>query len=267
MRLFLSVFGIRFKTGLQYRVAAFAAMGTQFFFGFMFIMIYRAFYKNAAVFPGMSLEQLVSYLWLNQAFLYWVAIWVQDRETINIIQTGGVAYELARPVSLYALWFAKFVGQRVSGTLLRFIPIIAIAFFLPDGYRLLPPASALSFLIFCLSLILGLVIVVSFTLLVYMSGFYTISVNGFISFALFFSDIFTGQYVPLALMPANLRPVFYALPFAYISDFPFRVYTGSAALPEAARGLLIQTAWAAALPLLGYFILNKALKRAVVQGG
>jgi ABC-2 type transport system permease protein len=258
---------MRFKTGLQYRVAALAAMGTQFFFGFMFIMIYRAFYKNAAADPGIPLDQLVSYLWLNQAFLYWVAIWVQDRETMDIIRSGGVAYELARPLNLYTLWFAKFVGQRVSGTLLRFLPIITVAFFLPEGFRLLPPVSVPAFLTFFLSLVLGLIIVVSFVLLIYMTGFYTLSSSGFLSFALFFSDIFTGQYVPLALMPINLQPVFYALPFAYISDFPFRVYTGSVALGEAGRGLLIQLGWAVALPLLGYFVLNRALKRAVIQGG
>lgn len=269
MSLFASVFKIRFKTGVQYRIPALAGMCTQFFFGFVFIMIYRAFYKNVApgTDTGITLERLVTYIWLTQAFLYMIVIWIHDRETMDMIRTGGVAYELARPVDLYVLWFAKMVGQRISGVVLRFLPILAVAFFLPEGYRLMPPESVTAFLLFFISLVMGLVIVTSFLLLVYMSGFYTINITGFLNIAMMFSDACTGQFLPIVLMPADVQRVLYKLPFAYISDFAFRLYTGSIPAGEALGGLATQLAWAVALPAAGYFVLRRAVKRTVIQGG
>ena len=62
MRKYVSFFKLRFAMGLQYRVAALAGMATQFFWGGMNILIYRAFYEaDANAFP-MTLEATSSYI-------------------------------------------------------------------------------------------------------------------------------------------------------------------------------------------------------------
>ena len=63
----MSYFKLRFNVALQYRASAIAGMCTQFFWGMMQILIYIAFYENATG-TTISLEQLVSYVWLRQAF-------------------------------------------------------------------------------------------------------------------------------------------------------------------------------------------------------
>ena len=63
MKKYLSYFQMRFNTMLQYRASAIAGVCTQFFWGFMQILIYIAFYKSATS-NNISLEQLVSYVWL-----------------------------------------------------------------------------------------------------------------------------------------------------------------------------------------------------------
>ena len=45
MKKYLSFFKMRFIHSLQYRGAALAGMFTQFFWGFMEIMLYKAFYE------------------------------------------------------------------------------------------------------------------------------------------------------------------------------------------------------------------------------
>ena len=47
MKKYLSYFQMRFNTMLQYRASAIAGICTQFFWGFMQILIYIAFYKSA----------------------------------------------------------------------------------------------------------------------------------------------------------------------------------------------------------------------------
>ena len=46
MKQYISFFKLKFKTGLQYKAAAIAGLATQIFFGFVFIMVYVAFYGS-----------------------------------------------------------------------------------------------------------------------------------------------------------------------------------------------------------------------------
>lgn len=65
---YIAFFRLRFAMGLQYRSAALAGMVTQFVWGAMEILVFRAFYEaDAAAFP-MSLEATASYIWMQQAF-------------------------------------------------------------------------------------------------------------------------------------------------------------------------------------------------------
>ena len=68
MTSYLSYFKLKFKTGLQYRAAALAGISTQIFFGIVYISVYVAFYNSGSGSLPMPIDELVSYLWLNQAF-------------------------------------------------------------------------------------------------------------------------------------------------------------------------------------------------------
>ena len=108
MKKYWSFFRLRFSMGLQYRTAAIAGMVTQFFWGGMNILVYRAFYESdAAAFP-MTLEATCSYIWLQQAFLVLFAAWLIEHEIFDNIMNGNVAYELCRPISIYNMWFFTF---------------------------------------------------------------------------------------------------------------------------------------------------------------
>ena len=148
MRKYLSFFRLRFIMGLQYRAAALAGVSTQFFWGLMEVMIFSAFYKaDAAAFP-MSLSATISYVWLQQAFLAFFAVWMLEGEIFEAIRKGNLAYELARPVDIYAMWFARSVATRLSRAMLRCFPILLMALLIPAPYGLRLPASLPHFLLF-----------------------------------------------------------------------------------------------------------------------
>ena len=46
MKAYFTYFKLKFISSLQYRLAAIAGISTQFFFGFIYIMVYIAFYKR-----------------------------------------------------------------------------------------------------------------------------------------------------------------------------------------------------------------------------
>lgn len=267
MKAYLSVFKMRLINGLQYRTAALAGIVTQFFWGFMFIMIYEAFYQNGVGKQPISLEQLIDYLWLQQAFLVFIMLWFRDGELFSLITTGNIAYELCRPCGIYGFWYARLIAQRISGALLRCLPILAIAFFLPEPYRLSLPPDFAAMSLFVVTLILGLLVLVAISMFIYISVFVTMSPAGSLMMFGIFGEFFAGMIIPIPLMPEWLRRISYLLPFRLASDLPFRVYSGNIPVNEALTSIVIQLAWLLVLVLSGRFLLGKVLKRVVIQGG
>ena len=135
MRVYLSLFKIKFMNNLQYRAAALAGIATQIFFGLVFIMVYLAFYNsgNSSNAP-MKWNELVSYLWLNQAFFSLVYIWQRDKDFLSMIRDGNIAYELCRPINFYKKWYTTMYGNRIAAVLLRFLPVLIIAFLFTCQY-------------------------------------------------------------------------------------------------------------------------------------
>ena len=98
MRSYFTYFKLRCITNLQYRAAALAGMFTQFFFGLIFIMVYLAFYESNPNSPvPMDLSNLVTYMWLQQAFYALIYPYEREQEFISMITNGNIAYELIRP--------------------------------------------------------------------------------------------------------------------------------------------------------------------------
>lgn len=267
MRLYFAVFKLRLLYGMQYRAAALAGVATQFFWGFISIMVFEAFYEYAAHTPPISLNELITYIWLQQAFLAFIMLWFRDNELFDLITSGNIAYELCRPTGLYGFWYAKLLAQRLSSALLRCYPILVVAYFLPKPYNLSLPPSPVTFLLFLTTLLLGLFLLVAISMLMYISVFVTLSPMGSLLVFAVLGEFFAGLIIPVPLMPLWLQKIAFVLPFRWTADFPFRVYSGHIPQYEAITGIIIQLGYLIVLVWLGKIALHSALKRVVVQGG
>jgi len=263
---YFSVFRIRMINSLQYRAAAIAGLVTNFFWGFMLIMIFEAFYASGGP-QDFSFQNLVTYIWLKEAFLVFFMMWLWDGELSEMIVKGNISYEFVRPFSLYDFWYFKLIGARFASGLLRFLPIILVAFFLPAPYNLLLPASPAAFLLFLISLIFGLILTTCISMLMYISMFKTHTLIGSLALFAIITDFFGGHYIPVPLMPDWLQKVSAFLPFRYASDLPLRIYSGHIAGAEAYYGILIELMWIAVLFVLGHFLMKRVTKKVVVFGG
>ena len=88
MKAYISYFKLKFISGLQYRSAAIAGMLTQFFFGIIYIMVFVAFYESGSKGNVMTLNEVITYLWLNQAFFGIVNQRYKDTDILKLIRTG-----------------------------------------------------------------------------------------------------------------------------------------------------------------------------------
>lgn len=267
MKTYLSYFKLKFITGLQYKAAALAGISTQFFFGFVYISVYVAFYESGSSNLPMSLKQTVSYVWFGQIFFAIVYLWYKDKDIIKLIKTGNVAYELCRPQDLYFMWASKILGERLSNVTLRFLPVLLISLILPTPYNLDLSITLPRFIIFMFSLTLSIILMTFLVLLYHIICLFTLDEKGIVNIFMVISDILSGIVIPIPFFPNCLQSVSNILPFRYISDFPFRLYIGNITMIEGLRGLIIQIIWIIILVIIGRLLTKKALKKAIIQGG
>lgn len=267
MKFYYSYFKLKFISGLQYRTAAIAGISTQIFFGFIFIMVYVAFYSSNSTDLSFNLQQAVTYVWLCQCFFALVNMFYKDTEIFDMIRKGDIAYELIRPKKLYFVWFSKIIGQRLAMVSLRCIPVIIISLLLPKPYNLSLPVSFSSFLLFIVTLIIGALLMTSIITLYHVITLSTLNEKGITNIFVVVADLLSGLVVPIPLFPRFLQIISDYLPFRYISDLPFRIYSGNIGISEGLVGILIQIIWIGIITIVGYILTNKSLKRVVVQGG
>lgn len=267
MNIYLSLIKMRFINGLQYRVAAIAGIATQFGFGFMFISQYLAFYRsNPSAFP-MEITQVVSYIWVQQAFIMLFMTWFFENDIFSAITSGGIAYDLSRPIDLYGKWYCQCVASRLSKALLRCVPILIIALLLPKPYRMILPPDSVQLLLFLLSSFLTLGVVVSFGMFIYISTFYTMSPVGVRIIGAVLADFMAGSIVPIPFFPSGFKQIAELLPFAAMQNMPLRIYSGNISGIEAFWGISLQIFWLVALTVGGKLWMGKTLKKVIIQGG
>ena len=253
--------------GLQYRAAAVAGIVTQFFWGAMELLAFRAFYQaDPGAFP-MSFQATASYVWMQQAFLALFAAWMFENEIFQCIRDGSVAYELCRPVDLYAMWFARSAANRVSRAVLRCAPILLVAAFLPAPLGMTAPQSLSAFLWWAVTMVLGLAVTVGFGMLIYLVTFFTLSPDGVRMVAVSLVEILQGGIIPLPFFPDGLRQFLELLPFAAMQNVPLRAWSGDLSGQDLYAAAGLQLFWAIVLVGSGWLLAQKALKKTVVQGG
>lgn len=264
---YITLFRMRFISGLQYRAAALAGISTQFAWGFLNILLYRAFYEsNPNAFP-MEFNQLSAYIWLGQAFLALFNMWYYDRDILDMITDGNIAYELVRPVDLYTFWFTRVVSVRISRAVLRCLPILIIASLLPTPYGITLPSNPANAVFFIFSMFFAMICVTSFSMLIYIACFHTVNSLGVRLVAQTTADFLSGGIIPLPFMPAKMARFLELTPFGAMQNLPFRIYSGNISGIDMIKFFVLQIFWCIILIIIGKLWMKSSLKKVVVQGG
>jgi ABC-2 type transport system permease protein len=263
MKAYGAILVSRFLALLQYRAAAIAGIGTQLFFGLVRVMIFDGFYRSSAAPQPMSVDDVMTYIWLGQALLLLGMLDV-DRDVAALIRSGNVAYEMTRPLDLYAVWFTRALSGRAAPLAMRSIPIVVVAALF---FGLQAPASPAAGVLFAISAFAGLLLAASIVALMTISLLWTISGEGIYRLAAPFIFFFSGIVIPLPLFPDWAQGVIAVLPFRGLIDTPFQIYLGSLNGVNAVSALAHQALWIAAFIMAGRVILARHIRRLVVQGG
>lgn len=272
-RPYVAAFSARFLLMLQYRAAALAGFATQCWWGAIKVMVYAAFYhaSPAARAAPMSLAQVITYTWLNQAFLA-LGAWGSDPEAGLLMRSGAVGLDRLRPVDTYALWFARSAGWMTSRALpragLMFLTAgVALPLLRLDAWAWHLPANVAQTLLFALSMLFVVALATSLTMFLNIAVVVTLNDRGINSLASPFTIVLSGSLLPLPLYPGCMHAFLFIQPFAGLVDIPFRIYAGNLHGEMAWAGIGLQVLWTAVFVVVGRAWMERVMRRLQVQGG
>lgn len=272
MQAYRSLFLARFALLLQYRAVALAGIATQFFWGIVKVMVLNAFFSHSTSEQPMTLTEAIGYVWMGQAFIMAIVPWSGDRDIQALIRSGAVGYDLLRPIDLYNFWFTRALAMRTAPLVLRAVPILGITMLifpligLTDWALAFPPSLA-ALMAFLLSFLGAVLLSAALTMLMTVSMMWTLSGEGVNTIVPTLVIIFSGLVIPLPLFPEWIKPLLAILPFSGLLDHPLRLFTGN--LPPTAlfEVLVHQIVWIVMLIGFGRFLVNRGVKKMVIQGG
>lgn len=196
IKIYFSLFRIRFNQNLQYRAVVLGAVAKGFFWALLEVLGYLALYRRAGAFP-MELSQTITYVWAFQAFIVLFTVVFGDGEIYSAIRSGAVAYDLVRPVDLYGRWFCQSASNRLSFALVNCFPVLLMGALLPKPYGLTLPGSLWQLILFAVSALLAFGVTVALSMLMYISLFYLISQRGIQMMVRLTTIFLSGGIVPL----------------------------------------------------------------------
>ena len=248
---------------LQYRGAMLGGIICQACFGLILIALYRALYAGRP--QALPLGHVTAYVWLQQAFFRMLL--ASDPDLAERIRTGTVAYDLCRPVSPYGFYFARIMAQKLTGSLMRAVPMLIFAVLLPEGWGLTAPASPAALLRAAAAMVPGLLCVCALENITVAFTMRTLDPRGIQGLLNMLMMTLSGNILPLTLFPDGWQKAITLLPYAQLLDAPIRLYTGEYAAAQAPGILLRQFGWAAVLVGTGMLLWRLHRRRLTIQGG
>ena len=226
-------------------------------------MIFQAFYGSTRGEQPISSGDVETYIWLGQAFLAALP-WNIDTDLRALIRSGGIGYELVRPVDLYSYWLSRALAWRTAPMLMRAVPLLLFAFIIMD---MVPPVSLGAALAFAVSMCAAVLLSAAITTFLNVTMLWTVAGDGVVQLTFGLVLIFSGMLVPLPLYPDGWQPFINAMPFRGLVDTPYRLYLGHIPMSEFGQHLAHQLIWILVFAMAGRIALSRALRRVVVQGG
>ncbi len=261
---YVTSFYIEARRQTRYRAAALGGIVTQLFFGMVLVTLYHTLGQENGEGPDFF-RRTATYVWLQQIFFR--AFFNMDSELNEQVLSGNVAYSMLRPVDLHSWWLCRAMAQKLVGVTMRILPMVVLQFLLPPQWRMLGPADPVSFARFLLSLPIGFLVIAQVNLIASAVTMRTLDNRGISGMISLVMMIFSGNIIPLTLLPERLQTVIRLQPFAQMLDAPIRMYLGGMTADEWAMTLGIQLMWLVLLWGLSRWMWRRNLIRIEVQGG
>ncbi|MFJ3199324.1 ABC transporter permease [Streptomyces sp. NPDC086989] len=256
-----------FRRYATYGTATAAGVFTNTVFGFILAYTYVALWDERPGLGGYDQAQALTFVWVSQSLLAAGALIGGgfQEEMQERIRTGDIAVDLYRPADLQLWWLAADLGRAGFQLLGRgVVPLLAGAL----AFQLALPADALRWLLFLVSVTLGLLVSFAVRYLLGLAAFWLMDGTGINLMATVVTIFFSGMLLPLTVFPGGFGEFVRLLPWSAMVQVPLDVLMGEHAGAGTAVGALgFQAVWVLVLMGTGRLLQSAATRKVVVQGG
>jgi ABC-2 type transport system permease protein len=246
-----------------YRGATFAGVFTNTIFGFLRAYVLIAFFNSRPQVGGYTVSDALTYAWLTQGALMVVYIWGWY-EIAERIRSGDIISDFQRPVDFQSYWLSQDLGRALYHAIFRGIPPFVIGAL---AFQLVFPLNPVTYLLFAVSIAFAVCLSFSLRFIFNILAFWLMDYRGINGIAAVFWTFLSGFILPLAIFPPIWRSIAEVLPFAGMVQTPVDIFLQQARGLDLLRLLALQVGWTIALLAFGRWLLGRAMRRLVVQGG
>lgn len=263
LRLYWEVARRGYRRYATYRGATVAGVFTNTVFGFMRAYVLIALFRSRPHIGGYNITDALTYTWLTQAALMIVYMWGWY-EIAERIRSGDIVSDFQRPVDFQGYWLAQDLGRALYHAIFRGVPPFVLGAL---AFHLRLPDHPATYILFGVSTALAVCLSFALRFIVNVLAFWLMDYRGVNGLAAVFWTFLSGFVVPLAIFPHTWRTIAEALPFAGMVQTPVDIFLEKPHGVGLATVMGRQAMWALVLLLLGRWLLSRAARRLVVQGG
>ncbi|OPX45871.1 hypothetical protein CLHUN_03440 [Ruminiclostridium hungatei] len=262
MRKYLEIAKKSFQNNIVYRIDYFAGVINTLLMIFVNIAIWKAIYEEEEVLGGVQFKVVMTYIILG--FLMQSIFMMEEYLIESKITSGLISSDLLKPLSFRLNIFSYNIGTLAFRIIMQLTPALIVSIVL---FKLLPPFNLQSGILFCISAILGYLVLYSINFIVWLSSFWFYWTFSIITIKDAVISIMSGALFPLWFLPEWLHTFTKLTPFESIYFVPISIYLGLLPYDEIIFGIVKQVIWLALLMIAGHVVWKMATKKLVVQGG
>jgi ABC-2 type transport system permease protein len=263
MRLFWEIATLALRRQLTYRAAMWAGLATNLFFGLLRAFVMIALYGEQQEVAGLTLQAAITYTALSQAIIAYLSIfgWWDVMESVN---SGEVAADMLRPMDYLRFWLAADLGRALVNLVMRGATILLLYSLV---VQLTMPQALWQWLAFAVALLFSWLVSFGWRFLINLAAFWTPNARGIGRFGFGIVWVLSGFYMPLNLYPAWFRTLCELTPFPAMVSTPLQIFLGTLNGPALLWAMVNQVVWAGALFMIARLVLQRGVRRLVIQGG
>lgn len=248
---------------MTYRMAMWAGLATNLFFGLLRAAVLLALYNGQPVVNGLTMEGALTYVAFSQALIAFLTVF-GSFDIMRTVYDGSISGDLLRPANFYFYWMGREAGRAVVNLFWRGLVFIGLfALF----YPIQTPASFTQWLLLTLSLLLSWLLNFTWIFLTNLLAFWTPDAQGILRWLFGLAQLLSGWMVPLRLMPDWFSRICAFTPFPGMFNTSLEVYLGLLPGPAVWQALGLQLAWLILFVILAQVIYRAGIRRLVIQGG
>lgn len=247
-----SIFKLVFKSASAYRLAVTSSLFARVVRLLGVLVIWYASLRSGSTL--FSFQEIFTYYVIGEIFM----ITTTPHWSISSdIMRGTFSARRLKPMNILFYYWVADIGVDFMTHIFNLVLALAIA---AIGFEFVSfPNSAMTYVLFVLSAVLGYLISLTINYIVGFLSFYTINVRGFAELVSQLQLFMSGRLFPLNLLPA-LNTLGY-LPFAFTFYVPMQIYMEKMNANTAWTMIAVGLGWLAILVLIARVVYKKGLAK------